>query len=231
MSDDRKSKQGRGHLRVNGPKPASELDRTIVNTIRALAMDAVQKANSGHPGMPMGMAEAAYLLWSRFLKHNPANPRWPDRGRFVLSAGHGSMLLYSLLHLSGYDLPLSQLKNFRQWGSITPGHPEYDMTPGVETTTGPPGQGVANGVGMAIAERFLVQLFNRDGYPIVDHYTYGIVLDGDLMEGISHEAASIAGHLGLSKLIYLYDDNGISIEGSTALTFTEDVTKRFSASK
>jgi len=175
------------------------------------------------------MAEAAYVLWSRFLKHNPANPCWPDRDRFILSAGHGSMLLYSLLHLSGYDLPMSQLKSFRQWGSITPGHPEYGLTPGVETTTGPLGQGFANGVGMAIAERFLAQLFNRNGYSIVDHYTYGIVSDGDLMEGISHEAASIAGHLGLSKIIYLYDDNGITIEGSTTLTFTEDVTKRFEA--
>lgn len=214
-------------LSTDGPK--GELDRTIVNTIRALTMDAVQKANSGHPGMPMGMAEVAYVLWSRFLKHNPSNPLWPDRDRFVLSAGHGSMLLYSLLHLSGYDLPMSQLESFRQWGSITPGHPEYGLTPGVETTTGPLGQGFANGVGMAMAERFLAQLFNRDGYPIVDHYTYGIVSDGDLMEGISHEAASIAGHLGLSKLIYLYDDNEITIEGSTSLTFTEDVTKRFEA--
>jgi transketolase len=225
MSDDKTG----SHLAVHGPEPGSEVDQTIVNTIRALAMDAVQKANSGHPGMPMGMAEAAYVLWSRFLRHNPANPRWPDRDRFVLSAGHGSMLLYSLLHLCGYDPPMSQLKSFRQWGSITPGHPEYGLTPGVETTTGPLGQGFANGVGVAIAERFLEQLFNRDGYPIVDHYTYGIVSDGDLMEGISHEAASIAGHLGLSKLIYLYDDNGISIEGSTSLTFTEDVTKRFEA--
>jgi len=229
MNHDKKRNEGRSRLPVDGSKPRSELDRTIVKTIRALVMDAVQKANSGHPGMPMGMAEAAYVLWSRFLKHNPANPRWPDRDRFVLSAGHGSMLLYSLLHLSGYDLPMSQLKSFRQWGSITPGHPEYGLMPGVETTTGPLGQGFANGVGMAIAERFLGRLFNRHGYPIVDHHTYGIVSDGDLMEGISHEAASIAGHLGLSKLIYLYDDNGITIEGSTALTFTEDVTKRFEA--
>ena len=229
MRDDKERNQGRSCLPFNGPRPGTELDRTIVNTIRVLAMDAVQKANSGHPGMPMGMAEAAYVLWSRFLKHNPANPRWPDRDRFILSAGHGSMLLYSLLHLSGYDLPMSQLKSFRQWRSITPGHPEYGLTPGVESTTGPLGQGFANGVGMAIAERFLAQLFNRDGYPIVDHHTYGIVSDGDLMEGISHEAASIAGHLGLSKLIYLYDDNGITIEGSTTLTFTEDVTKRFEA--
>ena len=225
MSDKKTSSQ----LPADSPKPGSDLDRITVDTIRALAMDAVQKANSGHPGMPMGMAEAAHVLWSRFLKHNPTNPRWPDRDRFVLSAGHGSMLLYSLLHLSGYDLPMSQLKSFRQWGSVTPGHPEHGLTPGVETTTGPLGQGFANGVGMAIAERFLAQLFNRDGFPIVDHHTYGIVSDGDLMEGISHEAGSIAGHLGLSRLIYLYDDNGISIEGSTALTFTEDVTKRFEA--
>ncbi len=225
VSDDKTTR----HLPASALEPGTELDRTVVKTIRALAMDAVQKANSGHPGMPMGMAEAAYVLWSRFLKHNPSNPHWPDRDRFVLSAGHGSMLLYSLLHLSGYDLRMSHLKSFRQWGSITPGHPEYGLTPGVETTSGPLGQGFANGVGMAIAERFLAQLFNRHDYRIVDHCTYGIVSDGDLMEGISHEAASIAGHLGLGKLVYLYDDNGISIEGSTALTFTEDVTKRFEA--
>jgi transketolase len=221
--------KGGGHLSAGALEAGSELDLVVVKTIRALTMDAVQKANSGHPGMPMGMAEAAYVLWSRFLKHDPAHPHWEDRDRFILSAGHGSMLLYSLLHLSGYDLPMSQLRDFRQWGSITPGHPEYGLTPGVETTTGPLGQGLANGVGMAIAERFLAQLFNRDGYPIVDHYTYGIVSDGDLMEGISHEAASLAGHLGLGRLVYLYDDNGITIEGSTALAFTEDVTKRFEA--
>jgi transketolase len=221
--------KGEGDLSTTGIELGSDVDLTVVKTIRALTMDAVQKASSGHPGMPMGMAEAAYVLWSRFLKHNPANPRWPDRDRFVLSAGHGSMLLYSLLHLSGYDLPMSQLKSFRQWGSITPGHPERGLTPGVETTTGPLGQGFANGVGMAIAERFLAQLFNRNGYPVVDHCTYGIVSDGDLMEGISHEAASLAGHLGLGKLVYLYDDNRITIEGSTALAFTEDVTKRFEA--
>ena len=205
------------------------LDRLCINTIRTLAMDAVQKANSGHPGMPMGMADVAYVLWTRFLKHNPADPKWPDRDRFVLSAGHGSMLLYALLHLTGYDLPLEELKNFRQWGSRTPGHPEYGHTPGVETTTGPLGQGFANGVGMAIAERFLAATFNRPGFPIFDHYTYAIVSDGDLMEGISHEAASLAGHLRLGKLIYLYDDNDISIEGSTDITFTEDVAARFRA--
>jgi transketolase len=204
-------------------------DLLCINTIRTLAMDSVQKANSGHPGMPMGMADAAYVLWTRFLKHNPTNPNWPDRDRFVLSAGHGSMLLYSLLHLTGYDLPLEELERFRQWGSRTPGHPEYGHTVGVETTTGPLGQGFANGVGMATAERFLAATFNRPEFPIFDHFTYAIVSDGDLMEGISHEAASLAGHLGLSKLIYLYDDNGISIEGSTDIAFTEDVPSRFRA--
>ncbi|MFQ5854160.1 MAG: transketolase [Anaerolineae bacterium] len=207
----------------------TDLDQLCVNTIRTLAMDAVQKANSGHPGMPMGMADAAYVLWTRYLRHNPANPDWPDRDRFVLSAGHGSMLLYSLLHLTGYDLSLEDLRNFRQWGSPTPGHPENHAAPGVETTTGPLGQGFANGVGMALAERILAAYFNRPGFPIVDHYTYAIVSDGDLMEGISHEAASFAGHLGLGKLIYLYDDNEISIEGSTDLTFTENVRMRFEA--
>jgi transketolase len=192
-------------------------------------MDAVQKANSGHPGMPMGAADIAYVLWTRFLEHNPSDPSWPDRDRFILSAGHGSMLLYSLLHLTGYDLPLEELKNFRQLGSRTPGHPEYGLTPGVETTTGPLGQGFANGVGVAIAERFLGATFNRPGLRVFDHYTYGIVSDGDLMEGISHEAASLAGHLGLGKLIYLYDDNEISIEGSTDITFTESVPDRFRA--
>jgi transketolase len=205
------------------------LDQLCVNTVRTLAMDAVQKAKSGHPGLPMGIADVAYVLWTQFLKHNPANPDWPDRDRFVLSGGHGSMLLYSLLHLTGYDLPLEELMNFRQWGSRTPGHPEYGLTPGVETTTGPLGQGFANGVGMAIAERFLAEIFNRPGYPIVDHYIYAIVTDGDLMEGISHEAASLAGHLGLGKLIYLYDDNHISIDGPTELTFTEDRCARFEA--
>jgi transketolase len=207
----------------------TELDQLCVNTIRALAMDGVQKAKSGHPGMPMGAADMAYVLWTRFLKHNPTDPQWPNRDRFILSAGHGSMLLYGLLHLSGYDLPLEELKNFRQLGSRTPGHPEHGLTPGVETTTGPLGQGFANGVGMALAERFLAANFNRSGFPIFDHYTYVIASDGDLMEGISHEAASLAGHLGLSKLICLYDDNQISIEGSTDLTFTEDVAARFRA--
>jgi transketolase len=206
-----------------------ELDELCINTIRMLAVDAVQRANSGHPGMPMGAAPMAYVLWTRFLTYNPANPRWPNRDRFVLSAGHGSMLLYGMLHLTGYDLPLEELQNFRQWNSKTPGHPESYLAPGVETTTGPLGQGFANGVGMAIAERFLAAHFNRPGHTIVDHYTYGIVSDGDLMEGVSHEAASLAGHLRLGKLIYLYDDNRISIEGSTDLTFTEDRALRFRA--
>ncbi len=207
----------------------TSLDQLCINTIRTLVMDGVQKAKSGHPGMPMGAADVAYVLWTRFLKHNPANPTWPNRDRFVLSAGHGSMLLYSLLHLTGYDLTLEELKNFRQWDSRTPGHPEYSLAPGVETTTGPLGQGFANGVGMAIAERFLAATFNRPGFPILDHFTYAIVSDGDLMEGVSHEAASLAGHLELDKLIYLYDDNEISIEGSTDITFTEDVPARFRA--
>lgn len=207
----------------------NERDQLCINTIRMLAADAVEKARSGHPGMPMGAAAMAYVLWTRFLRHNPQNPAWPDRDRFVLSAGHGSMLLYSLLHLTGYDLALDELKNFRQWESKTPGHPEHGITPGVETTTGPLGQGFANGVGMAIAERHLASVFNRPGHEIVNHFTYGIVSDGDLMEGISHEAASLAGHLGLGKLIYLYDDNHISIEGSTDIAFTEDRLKRFAA--
>ncbi|MGD8269460.1 MAG: transketolase [Desulfobacterales bacterium] len=207
----------------------NERDQLCINTIRMLAADAVEKARSGHPGMPMGAAAMAYVLWTRFLRHNPQNPAWPDRDRFVLSAGHGSMLLYSLLHLTGYDLALDELKNFRQWESKTPGHPEHGITPGVETTTGPLGQGFANGVGMAIAEHHLASVFNRPGREIVNHFTYGIVSDGDLMEGISHEAASLAGHLGLGKLIYLYDDNHISIEGSTDIAFTEDRLKRFAA--
>ncbi len=203
--------------------------RLTADTIRGLAMDAVQKANSGHPGMPMGMADAAVVLWTRFLKHNPADPLWPDRDRFILSAGHGSMLLYSLLHLSGYKLPLGQLQAFRQWGSQTPGHPEYGLTPGVETTTGPLGQGITNAVGMAIAERWLAARFNRPGFEIVNHCTYTIASDGDLMEGISHESCSLAGHLGLGKLTVLYDDNGISIDGPTSLSFSEDVLGRFAA--
>jgi len=206
-----------------------QLDKRCINTIRMLAADAVQKAKSGHPGMPMGAAAMAYVLWARFLRHNPANPAWPDRDRFVLSAGHGSMLLYALLHLTGYALSLEDLQQFRQWGSKTPGHPEYGHTPGVETTTGPLGQGFATGVGMAIAESWLAANFNRPGHPLVDHHTYAIVSDGDLMEGVASEAASLAGHLRLGKLIYLYDDNKISIDGSTDLAFTEDVGKRFEA--
>ena len=205
------------------------LDELCINTIRFLSVDAVQQANSGHPGLPMGAAPMAYVLWTKFLRHSPRNPGWPDRDRFVLSAGHGSMLLYSLLHLNGYDLSLDELKNFRQWGSKTPGHPEYGDTPGVETTTGPLGQGFATGVGMAIAERHLAAKFNKPNQDIVDHYTYGIVSDGDLMEGISHEAASLAGHLKLGKLIYLYDDNHISIEGKTDIAFTENRLQRFEA--
>ena len=207
----------------------TSLDELCINTIRFLSVDAVQQANSGHPGMPMGAAPMAYVLWMKFLRHSPRNPGWPDRDRFVLSAGHGSMLLYSLLHLSGYDLSLEELKNFRQWGSKTPGHPEYGDTPGVETTTGPLGQGFATGVGMAIAERHLAARFNRPGHEVINHYTYGIVSDGDLMEGISHEAASLAGHLKLGKLIYLYDDNHISIEGKTNLAFSENRLQRFEA--
>ncbi len=198
------------------------LSTTTINTLRFLAADAVEAANSGHPGLPLGAAPMAYVLWKNFLKHTPANPDWVDRDRFILSAGHGSALLYALLHLSGYNLPLDELKNFRQWGSKTPGHPEFGHTPGVETTTGPLGQGFANGVGMAMAERFLAEKFNKEDFPIVDHYTYAIVSDGDLMEGIASEAASLAGHLGLGKLIYLYDDNQITIDGSTDLAFSED---------
>ena len=205
------------------------LDELCINTIRFLSVDAVQQANSGHPGMPMGAAPMAYVLWTKFLRHSPRNPGWPDRDRFVLSAGHGSMLIYSLLHLCGYDLSLEELKNFRQWKSKTPGHPEYGDTPGVETTTGPLGQGFANGVGMAIAEAHLAARFNRPGHEIVNHYTYGIVSDGDLMEGISHEAASLAGHLKLGKLIYLYDDNKICIEGKCDLAFTDNTMERFAA--
>lgn len=203
------------------------LDDLCVNTIRALAMDAVQKANSGHPGTPMGMAGLGYVLWTGYLRHNPKNPTWPDRDRFVLSMGHASMLIYSLLHLTGYDLPLDEIETFRQWGSRTPGHPESGHTPGVETTTGPLGQGIANAVGMAIAERFLAAQFNRDGHIIVDHRTYVFCSDGDLMEGVAYEAASLAGHLQLGKLICFYDANGISIDGSTTLTLSEDVAARF----
>ncbi len=200
-----------------------------VNTIRMLSADAVEKAQSGHPGLPMGFADIAFILWMQFLRFNPEDPLWPNRDRFILSAGHGSMLLYSLLHLFGYDLPLDEIKQFRQLGSKTPGHPEYGHTPGVETTTGPLGQGFANGVGMALAEKMLAERFNKDGRIVIDHAIYGVVSDGDLMEGITSEAASLAGHLGLSDLIYIYDSNQISIEGRTDITFTEDVAKRFEA--
>ena len=206
-----------------------ELDQLCINTIRALSLDAVQKANSGHPGLPLGAAPMAYALWTRFLRHNPRNPKWDNRDRFLLSAGHGSMLIYSLLHLTGYDLPLDELKNFRQWGSRTPGHPEYGLTPGVEITTGPLGQGFANGVGMAMGGAHLAARFNQEGFPLIDHYVYAIVSDGDLMEGVASEAASLAGHLKLGKLIYLYDDNHVTIEGFTSLAFSEDVPKRFEA--
>jgi len=207
----------------------TELEKLAINTIRFLAVDAIQKANSGHPGMPMGCAPIAYNLFNNIMKHNPENPKWINRDRFVLSAGHGSMLLYSILHLCGYDIPLEQLQNFRQWKSITPGHPEFGLTPGVETSTGPLGQGFANAVGMAIAQAHLAAKFNKADIKIIDHYIYGICSDGDMMEGISHEAASIAGHLKLGKIIFFYDDNGISIDGKTNLTFTEDTTKRFEA--
>ena len=207
----------------------TKLDQLSVNTIRFLSVDAVEKANSGHPGMPLDAAPMAYVLWTRFLRHNPANPHWFDRDRFVLSAGHGSMLLYSLLYLTGYDLSLEQIKQFRQWGSITPGHPERGLTPGVETSTGPLGQGFGNGVGMAIAEAYLSERYNRPGCELINHYTYGIVSDGDLMEGVASEAASLAGRLKLGKLIYLYDDNHISLASSTHITFSEDCAQRFNA--
>ena len=209
------------------PIQQNTLEQLCINTIRTLSMDGVQKANSGHPGTPMALAPLTYLLWTRTMRYNPRNPSWLNRDRFILSAGHASMLQYSMLHLTGYDLPLEQLKNFRQWGSLTPGHPEYGETPGIETTTGPLGQGFGNGVGMAIAERFLANRYNRPGHTIVDHHTYVICSDGDLMEGVSSEAASIAGFLKLGKLIYFYDDNHITIEGSTDLTFNEDVGRRF----
>ena len=207
----------------------STFEGLCINTIRFLAVDMVQQANSGHPGTPMGAAPMAYVLWDRFLKHNPGDPKWPDRERFILSAGHASALLYSLLHLTGYDLPLDEIKRFRQWGSKTPGHPEYGIVPGVETTTGPLGQGFANGVGMAIAEKWLGEHYNRPGYEIINHFTYAIVSDGDLQEGVASEAASLAGTLRLGKLIYLYDDNDISIEGNTDIAFAENVAQRFQA--
>ncbi len=205
------------------------LDQLCINTIRFLSVDAVQKANSGHPGAPMGMAPMAFVLWDRFLKHNPADPKWPNRDRFILSAGHASAMLYSLLHLTGYKVSLDDIKNFRQWGSITPGHPEYGLTPGVETTSGPLGQGFANGVGMAIAGKSLAEHYNLAGFKVIDHYIYAIVSDGDLEEGVTAEAASLAGTLKLGKLIYLYDDNDISIEGNTDIAFTENVKQRFEA--
>ena len=203
--------------------------RLAVDTIRTLAIDGVQQANSGHPGAPMGAAPMAYVVWTRFLRHAPSRPDWPDRDRFVLSAGHASMLLYALLHLTGYDLSLDELKRFRQLGSRTPGHPEHGLTPGVEATTGPLGQGFANAVGMAIAERRLASEFDRDGHPVIDHWTYGICSDGDLQEGIASEAASLAGHLKLGKLVFLYDDNHIQLDGPTSMAWSEDVTARFDA--
>jgi len=205
------------------------IDELCINTIRFLSIDAIEKAGSGHPGMPMGDAAMAYILWKKFLKHNPKNPKWQNRDRFILSAGHGSMLLYSLLYLSGYPLSLDEIKKFRQWNSKTPGHPEYDPEIGVETTTGPLGQGFGMGVGMAIAEKYLREFFNRPNFPIIDYYIYAICSDGDIMEGISSEAASLAGHLKLGKLIYLYSDNKVTIEGSTDLSFSEDVAMRFRA--
>jgi transketolase len=208
---------------------APDINRDSVNSIRILSMEAVEKAGSGHPGTPMGLAPLGYTLFTRFLRHNPADPKWPDRDRFVLSAGHASMLLYSLLHLTGYDLSIDDLKQFRQWGSRTPGHPEHGHTPGVETSTGPLGQGFANAVGMALAERLVGQRFNRPGHEIVNHRTWVIASDGDMMEGISSEAASLAGALGLGKLICFYDDNHITIEGETRLSFCELVANRFEA--
>ncbi len=205
------------------------LTQLAINTIRLLSVDAVQKANAGHPGLPMGAAPMTYVLWQRHLRHNPKNPKWPDRDRFVLSAGHGSMLLYSMLHLTGYDLALDELKAFRQWGSRAPGHPESFCTPGVEATTGPLGQGAANSVGMAMAERFLAGRYNQPGHSIVDHWTYALLGDGDMMEGITHEAASLAGHLKLGKLVWLYDDNKVSLDGPTSLHFSEDIGQSFQA--
>ena len=207
--------------------PRVDLDQLSINTVRTLAMDAVQQADSGHPGTPMALAPLAYVLWLRHLKYNPANPEWRDRDRFVLSAGHACMLLYSVLYLTGYDVTLDDIKSFRQWTSKTPGHPERGMTPGVEATTGPLGQGTGNAVGMAIAEAQLAALFNRPGHEIFNHYTYFLASDGDLMEGISHEACSLAGHLKLGKLIGFYDDNRITIDGSTDLAFSDDTAQRF----
>jgi transketolase len=208
----------------------TSIDELCINTIRTLSIDAVEKANSGHPGLPLGAAPMAYVLWRNYLRHNPRNPHWPDRDRFVLSAGHGSMLLYSLLHLTGYDLTLDDLKAFRQWGSRTPGHPEFGLTPGVEATTGPLGQGTANAVGMAIAERALAYRFNQEAPGLVDHWTYALVSDGDLMEGVSAEASSLAGQMGLGKLVFLYDSNEVTLDGPASLSFSvEDVEKRYQA--
>ncbi len=207
----------------------SELDELCIQTIRFLSAEAVQRAKSGHPGMPMGMAPAVYILWTKYMRHNPANPKWHNRDRFVLSAGHGSALLYSLLHLTGYDLSLDELKNFRQWGSKTPGHPEYDPELGVEVTTGPLGQGISNAVGMAIAQKYLANYFNKENFPVIDYKIYVIASDGDLQEGVASEASSLAGHLGLDNLIVVYDDNHISIDGDTDLSFTEDRAKRYEA--
>src|SRR5262249_61217116 len=202
-------------------EPTPELDQLCINTIRALAIDAVQKAKSGHPGLPLGAAPMAYVLWTRFMRYNPRNPKWANRDRFLLSAGHGCMLLYALLYLTGYDLSLDQIKSFRQWGSQTPGHPEYGLAPGIEITTGPLGQGFANGVGMAMGAAHLGAKFNQKNFPLIDHNVYAIVSDGDLMEGVASEAASLAGHLRLGKLIYLFDDNNVTIEGFTKLAFTQ----------
>jgi transketolase len=209
--------------------PETQWDQNLVDAIRVLSMDAVQKANSGHPGAPMGLAPLAYEVWTRHLRHNPLDPAWPDRDRFVLSLGHASMLVYSLLYLTGYDLSLNDIKEFRQWGSRTPGHPEFGVTPGLETTTGPLGQGIANSVGMALAERWLAARFNKAGHTVVDHHTYAFCSDGDLMEGISHEAAEVAGHQKLDKLLWIYDDNRISIEGDTSLATSIDQEGRFRA--
>ncbi|MCW8810220.1 MAG: transketolase [Ignavibacteriaceae bacterium] len=207
--------------------PGKDIHQSSINTIRCLAIDAIQKANSGHPGMPMGCATIAYRLYTKYMKHNPSNPKWINRDRFILSAGHGSMLLYSILHLCGYEISLDDIKNFRQWKSITAGHPEFGLAPGVETTTGPLGQGFANAIGMAVAQEYLGSIFNKDDIKIIDHFIYGICSDGDLMEGISHEAASLAGHLKLGKSIFFYDNNGITIDGKTSLAFSENIKQRF----
>src|SRR5262249_23294135 len=221
------SRQIRAAMTETVTRVSKALDQLCINTVRTLAMDAVQRADSGHPGTAMALAPLAYVLWQRHLRCNPANPDWPDRDRFILSAGHACMLLYSVLYLTGYDLTLDDIKEFRQLGSRTPGHSEHGVTPGVEATTGPLGQGTGNAVGMAIAEAQLAALFNRPGHTVIDHHTYFLASDGDLMEGISHEAASLAGHLKLGKLIGFYDDNRITIDGSTDLTFSDDTAKRF----